>query len=230
MNSLIILFILLFGQHSGLNIKPKTVGVPYVGLTKTAKLSTKTHEVYRYSVVPGGVWTPIQAGLPGGKLEKVTKPFKAYVNYNRGGHILWTSKQVMIRAGEYIVADGNNMKRARCGNSISLVPMVPTEAKDVTSELETVEPVLLDIERLEEFKSALIEKPNQIDGYPPMIHTWLPLTTPIILCCADGGNVTHTPHVPVPEYGALLMVIVAGALILFVVCLILAGLISTVYN
>lgn len=229
MNSIIILFILLFGQHSVLNTKPRTMGVPYVGTTKTARMSTKAHEVYHYSVVPGGVWTPIQAGLPGGKLEKVTKSFKAYVNYRRNGRVLWTRKQLMIRAGEYVVADGKNMVRARCGNRISLVPMIPTEAVDITGELDTVQPVLLDIERLEEFRSSLIEKPTT-SGYTAMTPFWLPTTTPIILCCTDGGHVPHTPHVPVSEADGLLMVIVAGAFILFVICLILAGLISTVHN
>lgn len=94
---------------------------------------------YNFSIVPGGVHSPKEAGLPQGHAEVLDHNMLAYVNYKRGGQVYWTSHPVLIMAGETIYTDGNGTVRSRCGNSISFLPKAPTEPVDVSYLLDLVE-------------------------------------------------------------------------------------------
>ena len=50
----------------------------------------------------------------------------AFVSYRMGDRIYWTKQKVRISAGETILTNGDTLIRARCGNCISLEPMLPT--------------------------------------------------------------------------------------------------------
>jgi len=99
--------------------------------------------VYRYSVIPGGVYTagelrgaiqadPVVAAhyqdLEQSKLQvkTVARDQYAYVSYRKGEKVLWTKNKVLLRQGETIVTDGTKQIRGRCGNCISEAPQLPT--------------------------------------------------------------------------------------------------------
>jgi hypothetical protein len=92
--------------------------------------------VYPYSVVRGGVFSagevkqavekdPVvarhYAGIQTDKLglQKLTQDRAAYVSYRIGDKVYWTAKPVKLSAGEYVLSDGANVIRARCGNRLS---------------------------------------------------------------------------------------------------------------
>ena len=103
--------------------------------------------VYRYSVIPGGVYTAselrgaIQADavvaahyqdLDQSKLQvkTVARDQYAYVSYRKGDKVFWTKNKVLLRQGETIVTDGTKQIRGRCGNCISEEPQLPTAANE----------------------------------------------------------------------------------------------------
>jgi len=100
--------------------------------------------IYPYSIVPGGVHDRgelariiledkvVAAHYAGIDIEKahlvtVAKPRAVYVSYRKGDQVFWTAKKVTLAAGEEVLTDGLNELRARCGNRISGVPMLPVE-------------------------------------------------------------------------------------------------------
>jgi len=107
------------------------------------KTSADARQVYRYSVVPGGVRTPEElieamakdsvvaghyaeidkANLTIGRLSE---PLQAHVSYRIGDRVYWTKRKLTIQAGEQIVTDGKTLVRGRCGNNISVAPLLPT--------------------------------------------------------------------------------------------------------
>jgi hypothetical protein len=91
---------------------------------------------YRYSIVPGGVWSaddvvqaieddPVVAAhyhrldLSRLRSEVLAEPRTAYVSYRTGQDIGWTSRRVQVGAGEAVLTDGTTTIRARCGNVLS---------------------------------------------------------------------------------------------------------------
>lgn len=100
--------------------------------------------IYPYSIVPGGVHDRgelariilddkvVAAHYAGIDIEKarlvtVARPRAVYVSYRKGDQVFWTAKKVTLAAGEEVLTDGRNELRARCGNRISDVPMLPVE-------------------------------------------------------------------------------------------------------
>jgi hypothetical protein len=107
------------------------------------KTSTDARQVYRYSVVPGGVRTPEElieamakdpvvaghyAGIDKANLTsgRLSEPLQAHVSYRIGDRVYWTKRKLTIQAGEQIVTDGKTLVRGRCGNNISVAPLLPT--------------------------------------------------------------------------------------------------------
>ena len=98
---------------------------------------------YKNSVVPGGVWDapeladriardPVVADHYRGIDAETMRPQTlsadqlAFVSYRVGDRIYWTKQRVRINAGETVLTNGDTTIRARCGNCISLEPMLPT--------------------------------------------------------------------------------------------------------
>lgn len=103
--------------------------------------------VYRYSVIPGGAYTPgelqhaIQSDpvvaahykdLDQSKLQvrTVARDQYAYVSYRKGDAVYWTQNKVLLRQGETVLTDGTKVIRGRCGNCISSEPQLPTASDD----------------------------------------------------------------------------------------------------
>jgi hypothetical protein len=99
--------------------------------------------VYRYSVIPGGVRTPEElidamatdsvvaahySGIDKAKVRsaQLTEPMNAHVSYRIGDRVYWTKRKITLQAGEQVLSDGKTLVRARCGNNVSLDPLLPT--------------------------------------------------------------------------------------------------------
>ena len=107
------------------------------------KVGATSRPVYRYSVVPGGVRTPNdliaamasdsavaehyatvnKAMLTTGRLNA---PLQAHVSYRIGDRVYWTKKKLTLQPGEQVLTDGQTLVRGRCGNKISIAPLLPT--------------------------------------------------------------------------------------------------------
>ena len=115
---------------------------------------------YRYSVIPGGAYTPGELrhairtdpvvaahynDVDQSKLQvrTVAHDQYAYVSYRKGDAVSWTKNKVLLRQGEKVITDGTTLIRAKCGNCISLAPQLPTasDEPDVVEFDRLVEPV-----------------------------------------------------------------------------------------
>ena len=107
------------------------------------KIKADSRPVYRYSVVPGGVRSPEElieamarddvvaghyAGVDKEKLTagRLDKPLKAHVSYRVGDRVYWTKRKITLEAGEQVLTDGQTLVRGRCGNNVSVDPLLPT--------------------------------------------------------------------------------------------------------
>ncbi len=125
--------------------------------TEVAAASLAERPVYPYSIVAGGAASvdelkkaidsdPVVAGhyenfdLSKTRVEKLTKPKVMYVSYRLGNDIYWTRKPLVIRAGEKVLTDGENIARTRCANQLSLIPGPTSEFEPPAVTLDT--PVL----------------------------------------------------------------------------------------
>lgn len=121
-----------------------TVRAAPVALALAQAAKPGPRRIYPYSIVPGGVHDRaelariilddkvVAAHYAGIDIEKahlvtVAKPRAVYVSYRKGDQVFWTAKKVTLAAGEEVLTDGQNELRARCGNRISEVPMLPVE-------------------------------------------------------------------------------------------------------
>ena len=99
--------------------------------------------IYRYSVVPGGVRSPEELaeamsrdsvvaehyeGIDPAKMrtERLREPMQAHVSYRIADRVYWTSRKITLQAGEPILTDGQKTVRGRCGNRVSVDPLLPT--------------------------------------------------------------------------------------------------------
>ncbi len=116
-------------------------------LTQAAEKETEATErkrpVFPYSIVEGGVFTPLELKLAKQKDPVVEKHYRnvkadalkplrltadtsAYVSYRVGNLVFWTADKINLKRGELVLSDGKNWVRGRCGNLISETPMFPT--------------------------------------------------------------------------------------------------------
>ncbi len=109
--------------------------------------------VYPYSVVPGGIRTPLalrEAAAHDRAISKhyahfdfnrahlirVAEPREVYVSYRIRDTIFWTHKKIRLPVGEMLLTDGKITARAKCGNQIS------EAAKPDVSDQEPEEDIL----------------------------------------------------------------------------------------
>ncbi len=121
------------------------------GSAAIQKASADTRPVYRYSVIPGGVSTPGEfadamasdsvvaghyAGIEKAKLTTghLSAPLQAHVSYRIGDRVYWTKRKLTLQAGEQVLTDGQTLVRGRCGNKISIAPLLPTLDNEPTPE------------------------------------------------------------------------------------------------
>jgi hypothetical protein len=131
-------------------------------------------KIYRYSVVPGGVYSaaefdrarrtdPVVAAHyavfgPKVSMTRLTKDMYVYVSYRKANHVYWSTKKHKVCEGETVVTDGTNMARGRCGNRLSFVPYQPS--------LDIQEPHERDLNTEEPLLAKLPEGPLFSPGYP----------------------------------------------------------------
>jgi hypothetical protein len=117
--------------------------------------------VYPYSVIPGGVKNPQEVAgamkrdptvaehlkgfdLQKARVVKVDAPRAVYVSYRKGNQIHWTSKKMMLSAGEILITDGNRTIRGRCGNDVSSEAVAePAEVEDEPDMRELDTPLIV---------------------------------------------------------------------------------------
>jgi hypothetical protein len=109
-------------------------------------------QVFRHSVVPGGVYAPddVEAAMSSDhvvrahysainprdlRLEILPEDRIVHMSYRVGDDVFWTKQKVRLRQGETILTDGVHSIRARCGNCIAFAPTEPT-ADDEPGEME----------------------------------------------------------------------------------------------
>jgi len=113
---------------------------------------------YRYSVIPGGVYSTeeFEAALADDpvvrahyatfdrtivRMEQTQGARFMYTSYRKGDSVYWTNHRVRVAANELLITDGSNLARARCGNRLSDEPQRPVAAAEPAAtdfdELET---------------------------------------------------------------------------------------------
>jgi hypothetical protein len=120
----------------------------------TAKsLSEKSREIFRYSVIPGGVSSGEEIrraaksdlvvrdhyqgiDLNNIRKEPLQRNMLAYVSYRIDKKVYWTQEKVQLHKGETVLTDGKNLIRGRCGNRISETTMVSSTAPHPPSPAE----------------------------------------------------------------------------------------------
>ncbi|HEY3936003.1 MAG TPA: PEP-CTERM sorting domain-containing protein [Bryobacteraceae bacterium] len=106
-------------------------------------------KVYRYSVVPGGVYSATELAAARRSdpvvrthyedfgdtvsVRKLSSDLLVYVSYRKANRVYWTTKKHRVCKGEAILTDGKNMARTRCGNRLSLTPQQPTLGRNEPS-------------------------------------------------------------------------------------------------
>lgn len=203
--------------------------------------AASAHPIFMYSMVPGGVWTPREAGLPNGHLEILQHDMLGYVNYRRDGKVFWTRHLVLIRAGEQVIMDGDVVVRARCGNQIVRTKHLPVENYDASALLDLHQPAVVAPEvpqnlansTIPDFPTAslppTVDLQNPLDPSVPLptVSADLPVGypapsfTPFSFPPAEGPSVpsqtpTHQP-VSVPEPSQIIFVGMALAMLLTLV-------------
>ena len=98
---------------------------------------------YNYSVIPGGARNAQELAHAIQTDEVVADHYRdvdpstmrpqtvsvermAHVSYRINDRVFWTKKPVRIYEGETILTNGETEIRARCGNAISMAPLLPT--------------------------------------------------------------------------------------------------------
>jgi len=106
-------------------------------------VSVPARPYYNYSVIPGGARNAQELAraiqtdevvadhyrdLDPSTMHPQTVPVArmAHVSYRLNDRVFWTKKPVRIYEGETILTNGQTEIRARCGNAISMAPLLPT--------------------------------------------------------------------------------------------------------
>lgn len=58
-------------------------------------------------------------------VQQTPKNLLMYVSYRKADRVYWTKTKRRIPAGEFVLSDGKNLARARCGNRLSFTPQQP---------------------------------------------------------------------------------------------------------
>ena len=103
--------------------------------------ATQSRKVYRFSVVPGGVYSSTELAAirridpvvaehysdfgSNVAVTKLKEDILVYVSYRSGNKVYWSRKKHKVCKGETVITDGKNMARTRCGNRLSKVFKMP---------------------------------------------------------------------------------------------------------
>jgi PEP-CTERM motif-containing protein len=147
--------------------------------------------VYKYSVIPGGAYDAQELRAAVDRDPVIAAAYQtladegmhndilpadrlAYISYRIDDRIYWTKHRVQLHRGETILTNGTTELRGRCGNQISVDPMLPTrDAEPTAMELEALivpEPAVLDSRALsfDSIKGGALLGFNPIGGWASM--------------------------------------------------------------
>jgi hypothetical protein len=199
----------------------------------------RARTMYRYSVVPGGVYSrselqvavatdPVVAAHYQGfdvsraRLTRVDKPRAVHVSYRLGDKVYWTRDKIWLRAGEALLTDGEHQIRGRCGNRVSELIEGPPAMEEIP--LEAFDAPIAEpppgIAPLRGFDLMFVAVPEVQPTPMPFSEAPLPSTSISILPTPPPLVVeTVTPDPPeiigpVPEPGTLALLGSGAALLL----------------
>ena len=105
------------------------------------RADAKQRKVFAFSVIPGGVYSSEElarsrrldsvvakhyAGFGDSiRVQKTVRDMFMYVSYRKEDHVYWTRTKHKIPSGDYVLTDGKDFARARCGNRLSVTPQQP---------------------------------------------------------------------------------------------------------
>jgi hypothetical protein len=138
----IVLATLSFGSCSRLSHSPSELLFYRADGGSTPHEVTAPRKVYRYSIVPGGVYSgeelervrrvdPVVTAHYSDfgsqvTVDKLDSDMFVYVSYRKANRVYWSAQKHKVPKGETILTDGNkHMARTRCGNRLSLTPQKP---------------------------------------------------------------------------------------------------------
>jgi hypothetical protein len=153
-------------------------------LAKTVATAATPRKVYRYSVVPGGVYSdgelatarrvdPIVAAHYADfgtrvSVTRLNRDMFVYVSYRKANRVFWSTKKHRVCEGETVITDGKNMARGRCGNRLSFTPFHPVLdlQEPHEKELDTQEPLIASLPECPLFSPSFpgLKIPEQIPG------------------------------------------------------------------
>ena len=197
-----------------------------IPLLTTAAMETR--RVFPYSVIPGGAHDaqelktaltndPVAAGHYAGfdvartRVVQLKHDELMYVSYRMNDRIYWTSKRLMLPAGETVLTDGENEARTRCGNRLSETPELPVSPKEPErAMLERPAPLVLPAVP-EVMPEEAINRPfaglpeiagaDPVGGrlyIPPFIPIWGDSGTPSLVPPNNPPPTPPTPPTPPP--------------------------------
>lgn len=202
-----------------------------------AGAAIETRRVFPYSVIPGGAHDvqelkaaltndPVAASHYAGfdvartHIVQLKHDELMYVSYRMGDRIYWTSKRLLLPAGETVLTDGENAARTRCGNRLSEVPKLPVALKEPErAMLERPAPLVLPAPP-EAMPEEAINRPlglpdiagaDPVGGriyIPPFIPIWGDSGTPALYPPSNHPTPPPPPPpppVPTPEPASLLL-------------------------
>lgn len=124
----------LHAAKAGRSVNAGRRGTIYAG-------ENKGRRVYPFSVIPGGAYSADElarsrridavvakhyAGFGNTvAVQKTVQDTYMYVAYRKDDKVYWTKTKHRIPRGEYVLTDGHNFARARCGNRLSAAPQEP---------------------------------------------------------------------------------------------------------
>jgi len=187
--------LLTLGNAVGLLDEPPAVQAPartgsYLDIDAPVTLRRAN---YNHSVIPGGAFNGQELKRAVNRDAVVAQHYSdvdpstmrpeilkadrlAYVSYRLGDRVYWTSKKVRIRSGETILTNGQTEIRARCGNCISMEPLMPTSAD---------EPDPMQLDALTDTGPVLVSWPlNAFGALPvggPVSGETAPVSTPLLV-------------------------------------------------
>ncbi len=191
-----------------------------------AVATTVRRAVYGHSLVPGGIASPEELmalihadpqlaehykGFDLSKAQIVTldHDMLAYVSYRLENGIYWTTHPLLIRKGERVITDGANFIRGACGNRISYVPRMPTNAVDPEDlayvvAFRPVDPP--DPAGLPSADAPQSADPPQVDALLPPLGPFPVQVPPPVTGLAPGGTslgggpgVPSVPWIPISQ-------------------------------
>jgi hypothetical protein len=185
--------------------------------------------VYRYSIVPGGVYSreeleqarrvdPVVAAHYAdfgdqAEVSKLNADTFVYVSYRKANRVYWSAQKHKVAKGEKILTDGKHMARTRCGNRLSLTPQQPV-AKVEPPELNQAEdgPLMAALPNPPLFLPAGVATPNLVPGATGAGPAGGPIPVSALTPGPSGSTVPIGGPVPlIPPGGPIVGPVLPGA-------------------